>query len=96
LSKWTTFRAYITDFAQRIAYRATIDEDAPGFGDYGRILAHSLGGAPIAAELKLDTGRIILLPPLVDPAKDRATLAETLSTCLNASEKTGDASSRSS
>ena len=84
------FASYITDLAQRVAYRATIDDDAPGFGDYGRIFARSLGGAPIAAELKLDAGRIILLPPLVDPAKDRTTVAQTLSTCLNANTRCDD------
>jgi hypothetical protein len=77
------FADFIAGLAPRLAYRATIDETAPNFSDYGRILARrTSGGAAIAAELALGSGRLLLLPPLLKPEADRASVADALFTSL--------------
>jgi hypothetical protein len=77
------FVGFISDLATRLAYRATIDETAPNFSDYGRILARrTTGGVAIAADLALGSGRLLLLPPLLKPEADRASVADTLFTSL--------------
>ncbi len=76
------FAPYIADLSRRFAYRATIDETASNFGDYGRVFARSYGGAAIGAELTVDGGRIILLPPLLDPEFDRTLIAQTFHACF--------------
>lgn len=81
------FAPYIRELAPRLAYRATIDEHAPGFDDYGRVFARTRAGAAVAAELMLGKGRLILLPALADPAKERPAVAQTLLDCLNAASE---------
>ena len=76
------FAPYVTELSSRFAYRATIEEGARGFSDYGRVFARSHGGAAISAELTVDNGRIILLPPLLDADSDRIRTAQTLHSCL--------------
>jgi len=77
------FAPCIAELAPRVAYRATIDETAPNFSDYARVFARrSSGGAAIAAELVLGSGRLVLLPPLLKPEADRASVAQALFTCL--------------
>jgi hypothetical protein len=77
------FAHFISALAPRLAYRATIDETAPNFSDYGRILARRIsGGVAIAAELALGSGRLVLLPPLLKPEADRASIADALFTSL--------------
>jgi hypothetical protein len=77
------FADFIAGLAARLAYRTTIDETAPNFSDYGRILARRIsGGAAIAAELALGSGRLLLLPPLLKPEADRASVAAALFTSL--------------
>jgi hypothetical protein len=76
------FAPYVTDLSTRYAYRATIDETAPNFGEYGHIFARSHGRAAIAVELAVDRGRVTLLPPLLDPESDRTLIAQTLHACF--------------
>ncbi len=76
------FAPFVAEFGSRLAYRATIDEDAPNFSDYGRVFARSLGGAAIAADLAVDKGHVVLLPPLVKPDHDRGSVAQALFDCL--------------
>ena len=76
------FAPFISEFAPRLAYRATIDDSAPNFSDYARVFARSRGGAAVAAELTVDKGRIVMLPPLVDPQSDRSKVAQTLFECF--------------
>ena len=76
------FAPFISEFAPRLAYRATMDESVPNFSDYAHVFARSRGGAAIAAELSVDHGRIILLPPLIDPQSERSKVAQTLFECF--------------
>lgn len=76
------FAPYLTEFSSHIAHRATIDETSPDFSDYGRPFIRSAGGAVIGAELRFETGHILLLPPLARGDVDRSLLAQTLFTCL--------------
>lgn len=81
------FAPFISEFAQRLAYRATIDENAPNFSDYGAVIARSHGGAAIAAELRIDNGSLVFLPALLKPEADRGAVAQALNACL---ERWGD------
>lgn len=76
------FAAYVEAFAQRIAYRAVLDEGAPQFGQYGRVFIRSHGGAAIGAELQVGRGSVVFLPTLVRFEADRSLLADTLFECL--------------
>jgi hypothetical protein len=76
------FAPFLRELAPRVAYRATLDEAAPDFADYGRVFARSRGGAAIAAEITIERGSIILLPPLVDPQADRSKVAQILYNCI--------------
>lgn len=76
------FAPFISEFALSLAYRATMDESAPNFSDYARVFARSRGGVAIAAELTVDQGRIVMLPPLIDPQSDRGKVAQTLFDCF--------------
>jgi hypothetical protein len=81
------FASYITKLSPRFAYRSTLDEAAPNFSDYARVFARSRGGAAIAVELTVDRGRVILLPPLLNPESDRTLVAQTLHACLERSAR---------
>jgi len=76
------FAPYVEAFGPRLAYRAYVDEQAPGFPDYARIFARSPGGAAVGVELALGEGRVILLPPLARFEQERTELAQTLFECL--------------
>ena len=76
------FAPFISELAPRLAYRATLDESAPNFSDYAHVFARSRGGAAIAAELTVDRGRIVILPPIIDPQSDRGKVAQTLFECF--------------
>jgi hypothetical protein len=78
------FAPFIREFASRLAYRATIDETAPGFADYGRVFARNRAGAAVAVELTAERGRIILVPPLLDPRSDRNAVAQSIFACFEA------------
>jgi hypothetical protein len=77
------FAPFITEFASRLGYRATIDEGAPDFSDYGSIFARGPAGNAIAAELAIGSGRIVLIPPMVEPNKNRGDVALLLATCFD-------------
>lgn len=72
------FAPYIEQFGRTAGYRVRLNEDATGFDDYARVFARSEGGAAIAAELTVLSGKIILLPPLIRMESDRSPLAKTL------------------
>lgn len=76
------FAPYVSEFGARLGYRAVLDENAPNFSDYGRIFMRSAGGAAIGADLLVDKGHVILLPPLVRWDADRAALAQTVFDCM--------------
>jgi len=76
------FAPFIAELGPRLAYRATIAEGAPNFSDYAHVFGRSLGGAAIAADLALDNGRLLFLPPLVKPDQDRGSVAQALFDCL--------------
>ena len=76
------FSPYVETFGPRLAYRAYVDEEAPGFADYARVFARSPGGAGVGVEFTLGEGRIILLPPLARFEAERTELAQTLFECL--------------
>lgn len=80
------FAPYVQTFGDRLAYRAVVDENSPGFAGYGTIFIRSPAGAPIGAELKVQQGSIIILPPLPRFESERASLAQTLSDCLERCE----------
>jgi hypothetical protein len=76
------FAPYITELAPRIAYRAHINEDSNGFAEHGRAFARSSGGVAIAGEIAAAGGRLIILPALADPNKDRPQIAGAMVRCL--------------
>jgi hypothetical protein len=87
------FATFVGDHASRLAYRATIDETAPNFSDYGHVFARrTTGGAAIAADLLLGNGRVILLPPILKPETDRAAVAQALFTAVERSVAGAEAS----
>lgn len=79
------FAPFISQLAPRLAYRVTLDESAPNFSDYARVFARSRGGAAIAAEFTFASGRVIIIPPLIDPQLDRGSVAQTLFDCFERS-----------
>jgi len=71
------FHAYLQEFAATSRYRTCADDatiDAAG----GVVLARSAGGVPVAFDLPLGNGRIVFIPPLLDPAKERQQIADAL------------------
>ena len=78
------FAPYVDTFGVRLAFRAYASEQDESFSQYGRVFARSPGGAAVGVELKVGTGRVVLLPPLdsLDYSKDRVPLANVLCDCL--------------
>ena len=76
------FATLIAEFGSRLAYRATVDESAEGFAEYGRVFARNRAGAAVAAELTVGRGSIVFVPPPVDPRSERGKLAQTLFSCF--------------
>jgi hypothetical protein len=62
-----------------MAYRAHIAEEA---ASGTRVFGRSSGGVAVAFDMALGSGRIIFVPPLQDPAQDRAGIADTLFACF--------------
>ncbi len=56
------FEAFLTLFANRLAYHAYFEDESRG-----TVLARSAGGAAVALELPVGEGRVIFLPPLARP-----------------------------
>jgi hypothetical protein len=73
---------FIAEFSERLAYRATIDESAPDFAQYGRVFARNRAGVPIGADLTIEAGRMVLVPPLLDARAERVLVAQRLRDCL--------------
>jgi hypothetical protein len=78
------FAPYVNTFGVRLAFRAYASEQDESFSQYGLVFARSLGGGAVGVELKVGTGRVILLPPLdsLDYSNDRVPLANVLCDCL--------------
>ncbi len=74
-----SFADYIALYGRRMAYRTHIVEEA---GSGTRVFGRSSGGAAVAFEMALTGGRIIFVPPLQDPEKDRIEIADTLFACF--------------
>ena len=72
------FGPYIRDLAPRIAYRAYLNESAQGFAETGAIFARSAGGVAIGFDVATAGGRLLLLPTLADPTKDRPVIANAI------------------
>lgn len=75
------FAPYIQQLAPHVAYRVYLNETAEAARD-AHVFARSSGGQPIAFEMPLGEGRLIVLPPLVKPEQDRARTATAISECL--------------
>ena len=73
------FADYIALYGNRMAYRAHIAEEA---GAGTRVFGRSSGGVAVAFDMALGNGRIIFVPPLQDPEKDRIEIADTLFACF--------------
>lgn len=73
------FADYIALYGKRMAYRAHIAEEA---GSRTRVFGRSSGGVAVAFDMALGSGRIVFIPPLQDPAQDRAGIADTLFACF--------------
>jgi len=75
--------AYFDEFAANSRYRAHA-EDATVTEAGGVVLARSAGGVALAFDIPVSAGRIIFMPPLLDPAKDRQQIAGALLKAFNA------------
>ncbi len=77
------FAPYVEQFGARLSFRAYLHPRAEA---EARVFARSPGGAAVAAELALNGGRLLLLPPVGDlnPTFDRMALAQTLRGCIEA------------
>ncbi len=84
------FAPYLEAFAPLLSYRATVDEEAPGFEGYGRVFARSPGGAAVGGELAVGAGRVVLLPPLVRFEQERPAIAQTLFECFERCREQGE------
>ena len=73
------FADYIALYGKRMAYRAHIAEEA---GSETRVFGRSSGGVAVAFDMALASGRIVLVPPLLVPEKDRTEIADTLFACF--------------
>ncbi|HEY7268225.1 MAG TPA: hypothetical protein VH951_00225 [Dehalococcoidia bacterium] len=82
--KATDFQHPFADFFERqramVEYRAVFGEGANGFGEAGKVIARSPGGAAVAVDLHVGGGRIVFLPALPSrlTSGDRAAVATAL------------------
>ncbi len=83
------FSPYIEAYGPRLTFHAYLNE---GLGLKAQVFARSPGGAAVAAELALQGGSLILLPPVGDlnPTYDRIPLAQTLHGCILAAMEASD------
>jgi len=68
------FGPYIREFAHASRFRA-YSEDSAVSAAGGTLLARSAGGVAVAFDMPVSAGRVTLIPPLLDPAKDRQQVA---------------------
>jgi hypothetical protein len=72
------FAAYLEQYRSGVEYRALFAEGASGFGDHGRVIGRSPGGAAIALDLRVGGGRVIFLPAMPASIFDRSGFASSL------------------
>jgi hypothetical protein len=67
-----------------VEYRAVFAEGASGFGELGRVIARSPGGAAIGLDLVVGGGRVVFLPAMPSrmSSNDRSSLATTIVTAV--------------
>jgi hypothetical protein len=75
------FAPYVQQLAPHLAYRVYLNPTAEATRE-AHVFARSSGGQAVGFELPLGEGRLIVLPPLVAPEKDRPRTAEALAACL--------------
>jgi hypothetical protein len=73
----TPFTRYFQEFARASRYRVSAADQAIEEAG-GHVLARSAGGLTVAFQIPLTDGNLIITPPLLDPAKDRALVAEAI------------------
>jgi hypothetical protein len=87
------FAGYVALYGRRMAYRAEVGASS---GSPVRVFARSSGGAAVAFDVSVNAGRIIFVPPLQDPERDRAAVADTLFQCFERLEGPAPSPARSS
>ena len=70
-----SFAPFVQALASRLAYRVFVDEEAPGIAENGHVFARSEGGVPIAFDIRVGEGHIVVLPPVMRPESDRPVIA---------------------
>ena len=82
----TNYEHPFADFLERgrhnVLYRALFAEGTEGFGQAATVIGRSAGGAAIAIELSIGSGRVVFLPALAPrlPSTERALMAHGLVT----------------
>lgn len=74
------FADHFERFRSNVLYRAIFVEGARGFGEHGKVIGRSPGGAAVAVELQVGSGRIIFLPAMPErvAADHRMALSQTV------------------
>jgi hypothetical protein len=72
------FAPFVAQLVQRFGYRVAADEDALAACKGGHVFARSSGGAAIGFELALGGGRVIVVPAINKPERDREQIAAAL------------------
>jgi len=72
------FAPFIQALASRLAYRVYVNDEAPGLAENGNVFARSEGGVPIAFDIRVGEGHIVVLPPVLRPESDRPVIAKAL------------------
>ena len=58
---------YLDELSGRLRYRAVWDEQSPAFPAGAEVLARSIGGQVVGAEFRVGAGRLVMLPPPLEP-----------------------------
>ncbi len=58
---------YLDELSGRLRYRAVWDEQSPAFPAGAQVLARSIGGHVVGAEFRIGAGRLVMLPPPLEP-----------------------------
>jgi hypothetical protein len=69
------FADFLERFRSDVLYRAVFAEGANGFGDHGKVIGRSPGGAAVAMDLNVGGGRVIFLPALPERASANQRMA---------------------
>jgi hypothetical protein len=70
------FAPFVHALASRLAYRVYVNEEAPGIAENGHVFARSEGGVPIAFDINVGEGHLVVLPPILRPESDRPVIAQ--------------------